>query len=126
MASTLQVLARSPLPGTGIDASGNPVQEKQQVLVQMTVSSYAAGGEAMTPRSVGLQTIDFVHPVVTTLGGITQTAGTASVQASWDPANELIIVEEIAATLLPEIGADAPIIGILVVGDSLLAPDLLP
>ena len=58
MAKTVQVRFRSFLPGSGFNSGGSPVQGKQEVHGQITVTNYSRGGEGLTPADVGLTTID--------------------------------------------------------------------
>ena len=61
MASDVKIRFRQFLPGVGYDSSGNPKQGKTKVTGIISVTSYAPGNEALTPRDVGLTTIDFIQ-----------------------------------------------------------------
>lgn len=60
MANTVRLRFRSYLPGVGFDSSGRAVQGKQEVRGRVIVSSYTRGGENLTPRDVGLTSVDYL------------------------------------------------------------------
>jgi hypothetical protein len=60
MSNTVQIRRREALPGGGFDASGSPRQGKRKVTGQISVTSYAVGGESLPPSAVGLAAIDFI------------------------------------------------------------------
>lgn len=60
MARTIKTRVRSALPGSGFDSSGNAKQGKRRVTGSISVTSYAAAGESLTPADLGLSTIDFI------------------------------------------------------------------
>lgn len=60
MASDIKNLSKSFLPGAGRDRDGNPSQRKCRVTGRIEVTSYARGGENLTPSDVKLDTIDYL------------------------------------------------------------------
>lgn len=60
MARTIKTRVRSALPGAGFDSAGNAKQGKRRVTGSISVTSYANGGESLTPADLGLSTIDFI------------------------------------------------------------------
>jgi hypothetical protein len=58
MARNVITKFRQFLPGAGRDANGNPVQGKTKVTGDVVVTSYVQQGEDLSPRDVGLTTID--------------------------------------------------------------------
>lgn len=60
MARTIATRFRSSLPGSGFDSAGNAKQGKRRVVGAISVTSYAAVGEALTAADLGLSTIDYI------------------------------------------------------------------
>lgn len=60
MATNVKTRFRKFLPGAGFDANGSPVQGKTRVVGRLEVTSYTRGGEPLTPRDIGLTTIDSI------------------------------------------------------------------
>jgi len=60
MAKSVRETFRQYLPGHGKDTLGNPKQGKTRVVGQVNVTSYTGGGEALTPRELGLTRIDWI------------------------------------------------------------------
>jgi len=60
MARTVRTRFHRPLPGGGRDSGGNPKQGKVEVVGQIAVTTYAHGGESLTPADIGLTTIDWI------------------------------------------------------------------
>ncbi len=60
MARTVKQRFHRPLPGGGFDSNGNPRQGKVEVRGVISVTTYAAGGESLTPTDLGLGTIDWI------------------------------------------------------------------
>jgi hypothetical protein len=48
------------LPGAGYDANGSPKQGKTRVVGVVNVTAYTRGGESLTPRDIGLTTVDSI------------------------------------------------------------------
>lgn len=60
MARTIAIRFKRPHPGVGFDSAGNPKQGKVEVCGSISVTTYSAGGESLTPRDIGLSTIDWI------------------------------------------------------------------
>lgn len=60
MSRTIQTRFKSALPGAGFDSSGAAKQGKRRVVGQISVTSYTAVGESLTPADIGLATIDYI------------------------------------------------------------------
>lgn len=60
MASDVKIRFHQYLPGSGRDSSGDPKQGKTRVTGVVSVTSYTAGGEPLTPIDLKLTTIDTI------------------------------------------------------------------
>ena len=60
MSRTIQTRFKSSLPGSGFDSSGAARQGKRRVVGQISVTSYASVGEALSAADLGLSVIDFI------------------------------------------------------------------
>jgi hypothetical protein len=61
MTKSVRETFRQFLPGAGKDTTGNPKQGKTRVVGQINVTSYTTGGEALTPRQLGLERINWIN-----------------------------------------------------------------
>lgn len=95
MAKTVQILGRTYLPGPGFNTSGTPKQGKTQTWGVVTISSYTASGEALTPNDVGLTTIDHIQFTVDKVDG--SDLGHAEASAVYQYTNQKVSVFEAAA-----------------------------
>jgi hypothetical protein len=60
MSRTIQTRFKSSLPGSGFDSAGSAKQGKRRVVGAISVTSYAAVGESLTPNDIGLSNIDYI------------------------------------------------------------------
>jgi hypothetical protein len=95
MAKTVAILGRSYLPGPGFNTSGTPKQGKTQTWGVVTISSYTASGEPLTPNDLGLTAIDFVQFNVDKIDGAD--LGHAEGSAVYQYTNQKVSVFEAAA-----------------------------
>ncbi len=61
MAQDVKVLGRSRLPGGGFNTSGVASNSKIQVWAEVSITAYTANGESLTPKDLGLSSIDTIH-----------------------------------------------------------------
>lgn len=112
MASDVKIRFRSFLPGAGHDGSGNAKQGKSNVRGEINVTSYARGGETLTPQDVGLTTIDdIVLTPKEAAGGANPAQGARRALYS-HAAQQFYVLENVNATGVENEAASAAAINI--------------
>jgi len=125
MARSVKILSKFPVPGSGFTTAGVAKQNKMVVVARMDVTSYATGGEALTPSDLGLGTIDYVQAEVSQAGAslIDPAAGSFFGAFHIRSTSLLLILEEFdAGTELSS--TDLATVHLVAVGDSAFVADL--
>jgi hypothetical protein len=98
MAKSVRETFRQYLPGAGKDTLGNPKQGKTRVVGEINVTSYTSGGEALTPRELGLTRIDWMNLRVRNEPSGDQTRR----QAAYSQVDDVFYLYELSKTGAPD------------------------
>ena len=130
MAKTVQIRSRSWLPDAGYNSSGDPKQGKQRVVANVAVTSYTANGEPFVAKDVGLTTIDNINVTVVSVNdAATGTSATTSLWGDYSYSAGLIragIFTYSSGIVTLNTSTQASVWRVEVIGDSAVAPELLP
>jgi hypothetical protein len=94
MARTVNRTFKQFLPGAGSDVSGSPKQGKTRVVGRVNVTSYARGGEALSPNDIGLSTIDHIDLKV--VGQVSNADGIATREAKYSNSTSQFYLIDVA------------------------------
>lgn len=94
MARVIHEMGRIGTVRAGRDASGAVKSNKVVVWGRINVTSYATGGEAVAPRDLGLDTIDFIKCDVRTTGaaGTTEPSNGAPFGADYIQSTQKLMI----------------------------------
>lgn len=123
MAIDVRTLSRTPLAGSGRTLAGAVSNTKTMVTgdIDITGTSYSAGGEPLTPRDLGLLTIDFITFDILDVDG-TVAAAAQHMRATYDfTAEQLLLWDGNTADTEANNGGQVRFVAF---GDSADAPEL--
>lgn len=93
MAQDVRVLGRSRLEGGGFNTSGLASNTKETVWAEVKITSYTSNGESLTPKDLGLSSIDSIlFDVVSVQDNATVAVVGAMPRAQYERTSQQVII----------------------------------